>query len=253
MSEHVFDNVDALVRERTKTMLMYFIIFSVTMLFAGFTSAYIVQNLGSEYWIHVEAPSSFLLSNVLIVLSSVTLWGASRLMQSGKARQALAAMGFTVALGLGFTWTQYQGWKTLESFGLGWSTVTTENGEARKKNTLEAILESDAVYGKDYDVRHDGVPLNYNYGELYKPDGNSVVTDDVKVQSDNGGAYLAILVFIHVAHLALGLIYLLVNAIRIYQGVIHRGDTVRLKANGIFWHFLGLLWLALYAFLFILH
>jgi len=244
MSEHVFDNVDALVRERTKTMLMYFIVFSVTMLFAGFTSAYIVSNLGSEYWIHVEAPSSFVVSNVLIVLSSFTLWGALRLMQSGKRPLALAAMGVTVALGLGFSFTQYQGWKTLESYGLGWSTITTEFGESSKKNTIQAVLESDAVYGKDYDVRHEGVPLK---------EDDAKNNPEVAAQSDSGGAYLALLVVMHVLHVLLGLIYLLVNAKRVYDGVIHSGDTVRLKANGIFWHFLGLLWLALYAFLFILH
>ena len=41
MSERVFEGLDGQVRERTKTMLMYFIVFAVTMLFAGFTSAYI--------------------------------------------------------------------------------------------------------------------------------------------------------------------------------------------------------------------
>ena len=39
MSERVFEGLDGQVRERTKTMLMYFIVFAVTMLFAGFTSA----------------------------------------------------------------------------------------------------------------------------------------------------------------------------------------------------------------------
>ena len=46
MSERVFEGLDGQVRERTKTMLMYFIVFAVTMLFAGFTSAYIVSNMG---------------------------------------------------------------------------------------------------------------------------------------------------------------------------------------------------------------
>jgi heme/copper-type cytochrome/quinol oxidase subunit 3 len=44
-----------------------------------------------------------------------------------------------------------------------------------------------------------------------------------------------------------------VNGIRVFTGVIHQGDTVRLKALGIYWHFLGLLWVYLFAFLFYLH
>ena len=39
MSERVFEGHDPEVRNRTKTMLMYFVVFAVTMLFAGFTSA----------------------------------------------------------------------------------------------------------------------------------------------------------------------------------------------------------------------
>ena len=64
MSERVFEGLDGQVRERTKTMLMYFIVFAVTMLFAGFTSAYIVSNMG-QFWVHIPAPSMFWVSNVL--------------------------------------------------------------------------------------------------------------------------------------------------------------------------------------------
>ena len=57
---------------------------------------------------------------------------------------------------------------------------------------------------------------------------------------------------VHILHLVFGLIYLVVNGIRIFTGVIHQGDTVRLKATELL-HFLGLLWLYLFAFLFLLH
>ena len=40
----VFEGLDPAVRARTKTMLMAFIVFAVVMLFAGFTSAWIVSN-----------------------------------------------------------------------------------------------------------------------------------------------------------------------------------------------------------------
>ena len=56
-----------------------------------------------------------------------------------------------------------------------------------------------------------------------------------------------------ILHLALGLAYLVVNGIRVLTGRIHPGDTVRLSTAGVYWHFLGLLWLYLFAFLFLLH
>jgi heme/copper-type cytochrome/quinol oxidase subunit 3 len=39
----------------------------------------------------------------------------------------------------------------------------------------------------------------------------------------------------------------------VWNGTIHAGDAVRMKAMGIYWHFLGLLWIYLFAFLFLLH
>ena len=48
----VFEGLDPAVRERTKKMLMYFILFAVVMLFAGLTSAYIVSNVG-QFWVHI--------------------------------------------------------------------------------------------------------------------------------------------------------------------------------------------------------
>ena len=89
MSERVFEGLDGQVRERTKTMLMYFIVFAVTMLFAGFTSAYIVSNMG-QFWVHIPAPSMFWVSNVLIVLSSATLWWATRAVKADQTNQGIA-------------------------------------------------------------------------------------------------------------------------------------------------------------------
>ena len=73
----VFEGHDPAVRERTKKMLMYFIVFAIVMLFAGFTSAYIVSNMG-QYWVHVTPTTPFWISNGLLVLSSVALWLAAR-------------------------------------------------------------------------------------------------------------------------------------------------------------------------------
>jgi cytochrome c oxidase subunit 3 len=54
-------------------------------------------------------------------------------------------------------------------------------------------------------------------------------------------------------HLTFGFIYLIVNGIRVYQGAIHGGDVVRLESLSIYWHFMGALWLYLFAFLFYYH
>jgi len=123
----VFDGVEPAVRERTKKMLMYFIIFAVVMLFAGFTSAYIVSNMG-QYWVNIEPTSAFWVSNVLLVLSSIGLWSAVRSMRENHKQRAVLALAFTLISGIGFTISQAEGWKTLAEMGLGWTTTDHESG-----------------------------------------------------------------------------------------------------------------------------
>ena len=257
MPQNVFEGHDPKVRERTKTMLMYFIVFAITMLFAGFTSAYIVSNMG-QFWVHVEPPPMFWVSNAVIALSSLTLWWATRSMAQGQAKQSMVAMGATLALGVAFTITQAEGWKSLSDIGMGWDTSETSLGTAFRWNNLKAMAESDAVYGEDYDFRYDGQALLHDAarGEYYAPDDALMVepiTVKVLQSSNSGGGYIWALVLTHILHLVLGLAYLIVNGIRVFRGTIHSGDFVQLKALGIYWHFLGILWIYLFAFLFVMH
>ena len=171
MSERVFEGLDGQVRERTKTMLMYFIVFAVTMLFAGFTSAYIVSNMG-QFWVHIPAPDMFWVSNGLIALSSATLWWATRAVKAGQTNQGIVGLALTLVLGIGFTVTQAEGWKDLASVSMGWNTSDTAQGTAFRWNNLAAIYESNSVYGEDYDFRYDGQVLLHDAvrGELYASD-----------------------------------------------------------------------------------
>ena len=252
----VFEGLDPAVRARTKTMLMAFIVFAVVMLFAGFTSAWIVSNMGS-YWVHVTPPQALWTSTVLIVLSSLTLWWATREMRNGRTAMSIAGLAATLVLGIGFTLTQSSGWRTLSASGMGWTVSTTESGlKAYRWNAIDRMLESPAVYGTDYEVRWGGRPLVYDAatGDFYAPDDSlkaRPITREVLKTSNTGGAYIWALILVHIVHLVLGFIYLTINLIRAIRGSIHPGDTVRLNALGVYWHALGALWFYLFVFLFI--
>ena len=58
------------VREKMRKNLVYVGIFSVIMLFAGFTSAYIVS-MGDSFWLKYPLPPAFWISTAIIVLSSI--------------------------------------------------------------------------------------------------------------------------------------------------------------------------------------
>lgn len=254
----VFEGLDPAVRERTKKMLMYFILFAVVMLFAGFTSAYIVSNIG-QYWVHIEAPTALWIGNAFLVASSLPMYLSLRAMKQGKTQMSFVHLAITFALGLGFTFMQIEGWGDLQSKGMGWTIDESASGaKAYRWNSIKNLINGPAVWGQDFTVTRDGEPLIFRpeTKELFAPDDVLLAKDisiDVVRTSNSSAGYLYILIGMHLFHLALGLTYLVVNGIRVLKGTIHPGDTVRLHTAGVYWHFLGLLWVYLFAFLFFIH
>ena len=59
------------VRLKMKKNLVYIGIFSIIMLFAGFTSAYLVM-MGDSFWVKTPMPNAFWISTTLIILSSLS-------------------------------------------------------------------------------------------------------------------------------------------------------------------------------------
>ena len=89
----------------------------ITMLFAAFTSAYIVRSGGTD-WVPLELPPVLWLNTVLIVLSSGTLEAARRAFRDGRLASFRSWSAATAALGTGFLAGQYAGWLQLEQTGV---------------------------------------------------------------------------------------------------------------------------------------
>lgn len=90
---------------------------SILMMFAGLTSAYIVKR-NQAGWVSFELPVAFWYSTAAIVLSSITLYMASRAFNEramGKYRRLIAA---TLALGVLFMALQFIGFRDLWNQGL---------------------------------------------------------------------------------------------------------------------------------------
>ena len=242
------------VHNSTKKMLMYFIVFSITMLFGGFISAYIVSSVG-QYWVHITPPTMFLVSNAIIIASSIVLYLANRSIKSADVTKTKLYLMVTLGLGLGFAYSQYCGWKVLESWGSGWNNRPTEFGVATTWNNIETLLEGSAIYGEDYEIKIDGESLIFDIDsrELYAPNDPlkvNPITPKVKKLTNTSGGYLWVLVIIHMFHLALGLCYLIVNITRVQKGIVNSNNNVQIHTLGIYWHFLGGLWLLLFFILF---
>lgn len=89
----------------------------ITMLFAAFTSAYIVRSGGGD-WTVLQLPPVLWLSTALIAGSSLTLELARRAFQSGSLPSFRSWSAATAALGTGFLASQYAAWLSLNEAGI---------------------------------------------------------------------------------------------------------------------------------------
>ncbi len=85
---------------------------SISMMFAGFTSAYIVKS-NMAGWVPVQLPKIFYLSTALILLSSGTIYLAKKSFQSREMARYRLLITVTAVLGLIFLVTQYMGFSQL--------------------------------------------------------------------------------------------------------------------------------------------
>lgn len=90
---------------------------SMMMMFAAFTSAYIVRQAAGN-WLEFRLPDVFLMSTVVILLSSLTLHSSYLAFKKGKAGSYKLLLLISLFLGIGFILLQYQGWLALTEIGV---------------------------------------------------------------------------------------------------------------------------------------
>ncbi|MDG2455425.1 MAG: cytochrome c oxidase subunit 3 [Bacteroidia bacterium] len=63
-------------------------------------------------------------------------------------------------------------------------------------------------------------------------------------------SFLIAIAAIHLAHILAGIIYLIVTLVRTYKSQVHKKNTLQISMCNTYWHFIGLLWVYLYMFLY---
>lgn len=106
--------------ERAKIFLLYMGIGSMTMTFAGLTSAYIVQE-GQRNWYNFNMPQIFWFSTIVLLISSVLMNMAYNAAQKNQANKAGKLLIGVLGLGVLFTVLQILGWEELVDGGLYFS------------------------------------------------------------------------------------------------------------------------------------
>lgn len=98
---------------RAKKMMLWFGIISLSMSFAAWTSAYVVSKERQDWVENLQIPSAFIISLVLILVSSIVLHMAKKRIQKEDHKTGMFLLLATFVLGLGFVWSQLSGFQEI--------------------------------------------------------------------------------------------------------------------------------------------
>lgn len=141
MREKFESELDPIVKEKMKKNLVYAALISITMVFAGLISAYIVS-MGGSFWLKTPLPTAFFISTACIVLSSITFILGVKAARKNNKNQLKIFITITFLLGIGFVYNQFKGYGELVDRGVYVS--------------YNRILVNDGRYGDYYTIKYKG-------------------------------------------------------------------------------------------------
>jgi len=103
--------------DRAKKMMLWFGIVSLLMGFAGWTSAYIVSSSREDWASDVALPSTFYISTIVIIISSLTYILAKNAVRQNKQSMATTWLLVTLVLGVVFVFFQFSGFSQMVAEG----------------------------------------------------------------------------------------------------------------------------------------
>ena len=177
---------------RSYKLLLLFAMVSMTMMFAGLTSAFVVSKSRADWLKDFQLPTAFYISTVVIMASSVTFYLAKKAIQKNNQNATTRFLLATLALGIAFVILQFVG------FG-------------------QIVVNGYYFTGAE----------------------SSITT-----------TFLYIVTVVHLIHLAGGLISLLIIIYNHFKQKYNSTQTLGIELGAMYWHFLDLLWVYLFLFLY---
>ncbi len=102
---------------RAKKMMLWFGIISLIMSFMGWTSAFIVSSSRPDWLKDFQIPNAFIISTVIIVLSSITFILAKKALKQGNRQGVTIMLLATLVLGITFIFFQIRGFQEIIDLG----------------------------------------------------------------------------------------------------------------------------------------
>ena len=137
-------------KEKVYTAFVIVGVIASIMLFAGLSSAVLVRKM-DKFWVNIHLPDAFIVSTILIFISSIFFYLALRSVRVSKTKNAVACLLITLFLSIGFTFFQFRGWSDYYNQG----------------NAVKSFITFIyGQYGQSYKVCIDNMPIEYD-GENY--------------------------------------------------------------------------------------
>ncbi len=147
--------------------------------------------------------------------------------------------------------------------------LTVEEIQAIKKTVFQGGKEYEIKNGKVYlegkEIPTEGFETYFDLNkgiQVHIKNGkwtqlrqelNSVQYGEFYQTGNVASSYVWILTIVHFIHVLVGLLVLFVLFIRSLKGIYNKENQMGLVVGGVFWHFLGFLWIYLFVFLQLIH
>ncbi|MBC7606470.1 MAG: cytochrome c oxidase subunit 3 [Burkholderiales bacterium] len=178
--------------DRSYKLILLFAMVSMTMMFAGLTSAFVVSKSRTDWLKDFQLPLPFFFSTAVIIGCSLTFYLAKKAVQKDQRSAVTSYLLATLALGILFVILQFAG------FG--------------------------QIVAKGY---------------YFTGSASSITT-----------TFLYVVTLVHLVHLAGGLISLLIIIYNHFKQKYNSSQTLGIELGAMYWHFLDLLWVYLFLFLY---
>jgi cytochrome c oxidase subunit 3 len=99
----------AIKQYKAKKMMLWVGMISMSMTFAGLTSAYVVSSTRADWLSQLEMPGAFAISTLLILLSSISFYLAKKSLKAKNVKQTKTWVLTTFVLAILFVYFQFKG------------------------------------------------------------------------------------------------------------------------------------------------
>ena len=173
-------------------LLLLFAMLSMTMMFAGLTSAFVVSKSRADWLKNFQMPSAFFISTIVIIACSFTFYMAQKAIKNNNRKTTTQMLLATLLLGIAFIFFQFKGFEQLIQMGY-----------------------------------------------FFTGSKSNITT-----------TFLYVVAFLHLLHLLGGIISLLIIIYNHFKQKYNSSQTIGIELGAMYWHFLDLLWVYLFLFLF---